>query len=397
MTLLRYPDAARATRTAIFSATALALWTMCAGAAQGQLPAPQAQVPSQIVGRIEGDDFVIEPDPASPGIETAAATDHLLSGARVTVRSGQARVIFEDGSGIGVCGAARFQLLGSPQALTVVLEYGQLDLHLDSAQTVSVFTPLIVATPISVGGGARQMLIGLGKNGALCLRAAHGAARLEQQLSGQSLLVPQFGEISLEGGQVAALKSPAGSCACSVDEARFARPPGPTTQQTLSALGTGSSKAGPAVAPGTPPTTTQQPSMVAQVPVRLPPPAAVIQSPPASPWPPTASGGGPVNSPQAPAATPQPPSEISTPIYKVLVPPLTFDASSPSSAALPNAQTILLVRSVRVQPDTVYHGHVQGSAQRVVPTKYSPLDPDSQRPSRGFFSSVGRFFRRIFS
>ncbi len=209
-----------------------------------------AQGAPQIVGSIEGEDFAV--DSANGGTTQAiqAVNGQLASGARVTVKSGQARVIFNSGGAIAICGAARFQLLASGGTLTVVLEYGEIDLHLDADSAVKIFTPLIVATPISIGGGTRETIVGLARSGDMCLHTPHGAARVEQQLSGESLLVPQFGEVSLAGGQVMALKSPNGTCACQVDEARLIKPKAPAvqaaptmvTKETIGALATPETK-----------------------------------------------------------------------------------------------------------------------------------------------------------
>lgn len=371
-----------------------------------------AQAAPRIIGRVEGDDFAIEADPGSPAIPTIAG--QMLSGAHVKVNGGQARVSLDSGGSISVCGAARFQVLSSNGAITVVLEYGELDLHFDAAANVVIYTPLIVATPLSIGGGERETFVGLARSGDMCLRSPHGAARIEQQLSGQSLLVPQLGEISLSGGQVLALKSPNGQCACVVEEARLrAKRPAssaPVTSETMGAVASSTAKhesaapVQPMRAPAHPPA--QQPLQAApQIPIAAPAPspgiATAAQSDPTPP--PVLFTGPPVQQPpQAPrtaaAAEPPPaPAENQVPIYKVLVPPLTFDAFNPAPPPNPDPETIVLVRSVRVQQDVVFHDRVEGKGnQAAAVAGDNSANSGAQQPSRGFFGSIGHFFRHIF-
>jgi len=56
--------------------------------------------------------------------------------------------------------------------------------------------------------------VGLDSSGAMCIRANKGAVRIEQQLTGQSVLVPQNGDVSLSNGQLESLRTAAGSCTC---------------------------------------------------------------------------------------------------------------------------------------------------------------------------------------
>lgn len=370
-----------------------------------------AQVSPRIIGRVEGDDFAIEADPGSapPAIAIAG---QLFSGAHVTVKGGDARVMLDSGGAISVCGAARFQILSSNGAITLVLEYGQLDLHLDAASNVVVYTPLIVATPLSIGGGERETLVGLARSGDMCLRAPHGAARIEQQLSGQSLLVPQFGEISLAGGQVVAMDAPAGECACSVDEAKLRTKRAPATTTTVETIGAlASSRAtheSAAAPPPRSPASAPAAQSAPQIPIEAPAPAPGLASSSAQsePSPPPMLFSGPAvqQPPQAPRAAADPtvpppaPPDSEVPIYKVLVPPLTFDAFNPAPPPNPDPETFILVRSVRVQPDVVFTERVEGKGKQQ--TDVASVNPsgktNGQPQSRGFFSSVGHFFRHIF-
>lgn len=374
-----------------------------------------AQAAPRIIGRVEGDDFAIEADPGSPAAAIPTIAGQMLSGAHVKVNGGQARVSLDSGGSISVCGASRFQVISSNGAITIVLEYGELDLHFDAAAAnVVIYTPLIVATPLSIGGGERETFVGLARSGDMCLRSPHGAARIEQQLSGQSLLVPQLGEISLSGGQVLALKSPNGQCACVVEEARLhAKRPAssaPVTSETMGAVASSTAKhesAAPVQPMRAPAQPSQQPLQAApQIPIAAPAPspgiATAAQSDPTPP--PVLFTGPPVQQPpQAPRATapaepPETLAENEVPIYKVLVPPLTFDAFNPAPPPNPDPETIVLVRSVRVQQDVVFHDRVEGKGnQAAAVVSDSPANSSVQQPSRGFFASIGHFFHRIFS
>ena len=50
--------------------------------------------------------------------------------------------------------------------------------------------------------------------GTMCVRPSKGAVRIEQQLTGQSLLIPQGGNVSLANGQLETLHTAAGQCLC---------------------------------------------------------------------------------------------------------------------------------------------------------------------------------------
>ncbi len=374
--------------------------------------AVRAQVSTQIIGSIEGENFTVDSGSGGTAPAIQATTGQLVSGVHVTVKSGQARVIFNAGGGIAICGAARFQLLASGDSLTVVLEYGEIDLHLDADRIAKIFTPLIVATPISIGGGVRETIVGLGRTGDMCLHTPHGAARVEQQLSGESLLVPQFGEVSLAGGQVMSLKSPSGTCACAVDEAKFVKPQESpaqevapktapvVTRETTGALAAPDAKY--AAAPATPkPVTPPAQQAPPQIAVSAPsaPPLASPQDEPAAPVRPRPTGP-PLQPPVAPAANSQAQQQLpetSEPIFKVLVPALTFNAMSPAPPPNPSPDTIVLVRSVRVQQDTIFTDKVESKNGKKANDAAAPVSADSKPPSKGFFASVGRFFRRIFS
>ena len=61
-----------------------------------------------------------------------------------------------------------------------------------------------MATPISIAEEARDITIGLDINDRMCVFAAQGAARLEDQFSSEALMVPQLGEFFLSGEKLSA-------------------------------------------------------------------------------------------------------------------------------------------------------------------------------------------------
>lgn len=347
---------------------AFSLFTLLAFSAVSPSLLPAQSAP-QIVGRVEGRDFVIEDSSSAAPIPqdlTAGSSAVLASGRHLAVRSGQARILLNGGGEIVICGPARLQLLESQGSLTVALDYGTLHINVASAEHITIFTPLVVATPVSVGGDAREATIGLALTGEMCIRAASGAVRVEQQLSGQSLFVPQFGQLSLAGGQLAAAAPSAPGCACEIDAAQLSPASPASTHETIGAIG-------PA-APRTPVAEPKKPAI-------------------APPFPPPNPGR------TSNGASLDPPS-LDVPIYRVYMPPLIFDASSPVPPPDPDPSTIILVRSVRVREDTVIRGTIAGAGagkgKNDSQTLTAKADPGAQQPQPGFFARVGGFFRRVF-
>jgi hypothetical protein len=285
----------------------------------------------------------------------------LPGGSHLDVRSGQARIFLNDGGEIIICGAARLQLLKSQGALTVALDYGTLHIKIAGEEPLSIFTPLIVATPVIIGGGSREIIIGLEQSGKMCLRPASGAVRVEQQLSGQSLLVPQFGQLSLAGGQLATATPSAPGCSCEMEVATITPVKPPLARDTVFSLSANAVK----------------PVVESMKTVVAPPLPA-----------PNSNGGS--------DAASQPPPVFEVPIYKVLMPALVYDSSSPVPLPDPSPETIILVRSARIREDTVISGTIQSDGKHESPTLAAKADPNTQQPQPGFFTRLGGFFRRVF-
>ena len=142
----------------------------------------------------------------------------------------------------------------------------------------------------------------------MCATTSAGAVRVEQQLTGQSLLVPQGGEVNLSGGELSTLHQGSGSCSCDL-------------------------------------MATSNASAEKQVELSIPiHPIAPL--------------------PARTANIPPPPPSVDT-VYRVDMPPLTFDAKSPAPPPDPDPSTMLLVRESRVAPEVVFRGRVEAVALRV--------------------------------
>ncbi|HEV8383754.1 MAG TPA: hypothetical protein VGQ11_02700 [Candidatus Acidoferrales bacterium] len=332
----------------------------------------------ETVGRIEGDDIAVKGQ-VSLLRESGQNAAELTSGADVTVRSGLARITLADGGEIDICGPARFSVLKSGGSLTLALNLGRVHARIGaeaSGPAVTIYTALVVAALISVGNRPRDVTVGVDADGSLGIVAAHGAVRLEQQLTGQSIVVPERGEVLLPGGQLEALRTANGACVC---EPVFARgePPAPKPPQM----------------------------------------GAVAVS----------SGDG-VKPESAKKEPPKPATE--EPRWTVLMPPLAFDATKPPPALEPRPETILLVRELRVQPALIISGRVERPEKKKTPqnkdasamkshaaktpdeTKVAvatPAAPAStraaasadtpvaeQKTGGGFGAKLKNFFRRLF-
>lgn len=313
-----------------------------------------AQTQPESVGRMEGEDIAVK-GAVRVEVDNGRTTAVLASGSEVTVRSGQARLLLTGGGEIGFCAPAHFSVLKSGGAVTLALDYGRVHARMEGSIPLIVYTPLIVATPMAIAGGGHDATVGLEATGAMCVLAAHGAVRIEQQLTGQSILVPQGGEVTLAGGQLDSLRGAAGTCQCEIVTARLTPSPPPKPPEL-------------------------------SVPV-----AANLARPNMPPEKPT---------PNTKREEPPPPA-IEEPIYKVLMPALTFDAAAPAPPPAPSTETILLVREVRVRPVEVFQGRVENPAatkSRSAPpaTRNSAADPTPKKHV-SVAARVGHFFRRIFS
>ena len=302
------------------------------------LPTVASAQGPEVIGRIEGEAFAARGQ-VSVAQEGGRGVTTLLSGSEVTVANGHARIVLADGGGeIDICGPAQASLLKSSGAITLALSYGRVHARVSAELPLQVFTAMVTATPVSVGGRPRDAVIGLEASGRMCIYAPHGAVRLENQFSGQRVLVPQLGEVSIPGGQIENLQEATGSCRCEI----------PVAQKD---------EALPPRAPETPLRASSPPSLEKK-------------------------------------------EEGVT--FTAVMPPLTFSAEAPAPPPLPRVQMIQLIRDVRVLPVTYRGRVERAArAQKPQAPPAAPAG-SSAGPARassekvGFGTRVKNFFKRLF-
>ncbi len=180
-------------------------------AAQAATPGPPGR--QEVIGRLSGDDVSVN---GAIGFETenGRTTALLASGSDLTLRSGEAKVDLPEGGDIILCGPAHLSILKSGPAITIALDYGQVHLQLGAAVQVTIYTPLLIVTPVVIGDRGRDLTVGLDQKGELCVMALSGAMRIEEQFTGASLIVPQGGDIQIEAGELRTLRNGSRTCSC---------------------------------------------------------------------------------------------------------------------------------------------------------------------------------------
>jgi len=322
------------------------------------------QTPPGTVGRIEGADISVDGGTAAGNGSTSdAASIFVASGSVVTVHSGRAQMTLIAGGQIDICGPAKFTLLQSSDAITLALSFGRMHVRLPAATSLRVFTPTIIATPIGIDAGSRDITVGLDASDSLCVLAASGALRLEQQFTGEGLIVPQSGEFFLSEGKLAPVAGTPGTCQCAALEARVATPPpSPIPQAGMSAS--------LALSPAPPVVVEPKPASASDAPAVNEPPAAepeiqysVLAH--ANDAHPNASAPKPADPAPAPPNT--------SVEYKIELPPMSFSSASPNAPAAATEQTVLLIRYARVTPGWEFSGHVDAPhAEPVAQRKSAP-------------------------
>jgi hypothetical protein len=307
--------------------------------------------PKDTIGAIEGAAIQVS-GPMTIDVIAGQTKTILRSGSEVHVKSGSARIDLIEGGNIVICGPAHFSILKSGAAITVALDTGTIHAHMNSEPALTIYTPQIQAKPIPVGNGMEDIFVGLEAAGSMCLRANRGAVRLEQQLTGQSIIVPQGGEISLNNGQLEGLRNTTGRCTCEFTQPDAQRP-------EISRLATEDE-----VRKST---------------------AEIKKSEPVKPS-----------------------EEKQEPVYQVFMPPLRFDASAKIQPE-PDPRMILLVRRIRVRPTLIFQGRVQGEAVASQASQAKPpsgvAQPSSpvaaataaKNPPDSLFGRVRKFFHDLWS
>ena len=185
---------------------------------------------SDSIGVIYGEAISVT-GPMSFDVVNGQAKTVLRSGSDVRVKSGAARIDLVEGGQISICGPAHLSLLKSGGSLTIALDTGTVHARIEHEIPLTIYTPLIQAQTVAIANGPRDALVGFDSSGAMCIRANLGAIRVEQQLTGQSVLVPQTGDIFLFNGQLEHLRASAGHCVCDPQIAKAAPPPQPVVSQ----------------------------------------------------------------------------------------------------------------------------------------------------------------------
>jgi hypothetical protein len=303
--------------------------------------------PADTIGVIEGEAISVE-GPMTVEVVHGQVKTVLRSGSDVHVKAGQARIDLVDGGQIMICGPAHFSMFKAGGAITLALDSGTIHAVIGSEVSLNIYTPQIQARPISIGNGAEDVLVGLDSVGAMCIRANKGAVRLEQQLTGQTVLVPQTGDVSLTNGQIESLRAAAGHCVCAVQTVMKPMTPGTELSQLASKDDIKKKNAEP-------------------------------------------------KSPQENSAPPAPSDE---PVYQVFMPPLQYDAKAKVQAEF-DPNLIILVRRVRVRPTLIFQGRVEGDpvvahAGGPAPATKTQSTPQTP-PEVSTWTRVKTYFRKLWS
>ncbi|HKM91966.1 MAG TPA: hypothetical protein VJX29_15260, partial [Candidatus Acidoferrales bacterium] len=324
------------------------------------VPSAFAQSAGVPVGRIEGDDISVRGE-VQVAQENGRTYTSLESGSQVTVRSGRARIELAGGGEIGICGPARFSLLRAGTSLTLALDYGRVRARMSNPADLRIYTPQISASPIAGADRTDDINVGLEENGKMCVRAASGALRLVPQFGGESMVVPQGMEATLEDGRLAGLAETTKACGCDALETKHE----PAT-----------------------------------------PPAVAVSRITLSPDTPQGAAHPEQDSAKKAPQAPPPSAPGEQPIWKVYMSPLTFNAAAPGPTATPakgatmpppSPETALLFREVYVEPTIVWRGEVEAPAAasaKSAPAAANSAAPPAKKPSFG--ARVAGFFRRLF-
>src|SRR5579864_2081290 len=263
---------------------------------------------SDTVGAISGQAISVQ-GPMTVEVVQGQVKTILRSGSDIRVKSGQAYVELVEGGRITICGPAHLSVLKSAGSLTLALDSGTIHAYIEHAPALTVYTAQLQAKPIAIGDAPQDALVGFDTTGAMCIRAIGGAIRVEQQLTAQSVIVPQGADILVTDGRLDSLRNGAGHCNCELQVAKAAPPP-------------------PEVS-------------------RLATPGEIEEA--------EAQRNKNASTPQ------KPPAAKEEPIYQVFMPPLSYDASAKVQRDNFDPQLIVLVRRVRVRPTLIFQGRVEGN------------------------------------
>jgi len=326
----------------------LGVWVAALILCLDAIPAQGEDKTADAIGSIEGEAISVE-GPMTVEVIHGQVRTILRSGSDVRVKSGQARIDLVEGGYIGICGPAHFSVLKAGGAITLALDSGTIHAQVGSEVSLNVYTAQIQAHPISIGNGVEDVLVGLESSGTMCVRAAKGAVRVEQQLTGQSVIVPQNGDITLANGQIESLQNGPGHCACDVPMA--AKPASSVAEVSQLATKEDLRKK---------------------------------------------TDGKPVPIKPATQAA-DPPEE---PVYQIFMPPLQYDAKKKVQSEF-DPNLVILVRRVRLRPTLIYQGRVEGDAvvaqAGAPPAAAKPQAPAPKPQEESTWSRVRTYLRKLWS
>jgi hypothetical protein len=310
-------------------------------------PALALNSPTRPIARVEGADVTVESGPpGSVATADSPASMYVSNGSTVIVHSGKARLALDGGGVLDICGPAKFTMLTSGSEITIALSFGRLHVELPAHISLKIFSPTIIATPIDIGGGSRDVTIGLDLNDSVCVLATNGAIQLEQQFTGEKLIVPQAGQFFLNGGQLLPVAGRPGSCGCTpMDEHSI-----PHLQSRMP-LVAHAVPAQPVVVPETP-----QANVQSRPPVESPAPETAVQPGAIVVIPVNPAGEHPLAQPEKENAGPPP--QVGRTLRADVTPALAFMASQPLPPAEAVPEMMLLVSEARESPDWEFGGHV---------------------------------------
>ena len=325
-------------------------------------PARTDQPSYDTVGAIDGETISVQ-GPMNVEVVNGRTRTILRSGSDIHMNSGRARIDLIEGGQIAVCGPAHLSVLKSVNLLTVALDTGIIHAHIEGQQpTLTIYTAQIQAKPFAISDAGQDTLVGFDQTGAMCIRADSGAVRLEQQLTGQSIVIPQNGEVAINNGQLENLQSGVTHCSCELQLPKS--PNTPAAQTELSRL----------------PTSEEMQKANAQA------TKEVVKAPPASS------------------------AKTDEPVYQVFMPPLSYDASAKAQPDDFDPQLITLVRRVHVRPTLIFKGRVKDApviAQNAPPatppqpaaTPSPQAQPQQKNPPAedSMITRIRAFFHRLFS
>ena len=378
-------------------------------------PARTDQPSYDTVGSIEGETISVQ-GPMNIEVVQGRTRTILRSGSDVRVTSGQARIDLVEGGQIAVCGPAHLSVLKSVNLLTLALDTGIIHARIPGAQpALTIYTAQLQAKPFAISDAPQDTLVGFDPTGAMCIRADSGAVRVEQQLTAQSIIVPQSGEVLITNGQLENLRSGVTHCACELQLAKTQTPAPPQTE--ISRLPTPEEMQKANAVATKPSTEAAKPNLEAAKPdAETPNPSTedATTSPEAAKsntytTKSNAEGTKPNKAATKAAGAPPKPSANEGPVYQVFMPPLSYDANAKVQPDNFDPQLIVFVRRVRVRPSLIFQGTVKdapapNTAAAVPPKSPEPVTAQKQQappktppPTPSVIDRIRAFFRKLFS